>query len=170
MNKQKEILDRIKYKRPEVPDERYFIEMAKKIQQMESSAKVIPLYRRPAFYLAISAAASLVLFFTVFTNNSNKINDINLAAELQEVKQSEVLAYIDENIDDFEIELIAEFTTELKEEGLQEIVTNDNSESLPELNGNIETELNELDKDAILEYLKENGIDQNEEIESYEFI
>lgn len=171
MNKDQDILSKLKYQKPKSPGPEYFEQIAMTVIELESSNKTIPLFKRPVLYIGLSIAASIVLFFGIYIGNSSETgtDTINVAQELSELEQDQVLAYIDKNIDDFDVELISEFATDLEiHEDLIPVVTEEVEVTLNNASS-IDEKIDEINSEEILQYLKEQGIDPND-IEELEFI
>lgn len=129
----------------------------------EGGSKIIPLYRKTWFQIA--AAASVVLIVTLFALNGGEAPKTRIAQTQQpdwnSVSQEEVLAYIDENIDDFETEVIAQHLDPIPQWNTETELAVNGAPVTPKA-GKEKTDkydelFNELDQEDILEYLEDEG-------------
>ena len=151
MEQEKNIFDYLKPKKGEIPTTAYFEKLAQDVVAQEKKvARIIPLYKKPLFWL-VATAASIALLLVFSTKQTEKI----LLTENESVSHDAIFAYIEENIDEFDTYLIAEFVDEEK--------------LIPEkVNVAVETrqieedpikELEEVELDDILDYFEYEGID-----------
>jgi hypothetical protein len=173
MEEKKDIFDFIKKRPIETPDADYFKNLADKViadaaeEPEESKAKIIPFYRRSTVWTSAIAAAILVAFLMlpeeVIVSNSSE------GVDFSDLTKKEVLAYVDENIDDFDEELLAEFiaTNQLDMDPMidaNEIEIEDPSESIIETETReLQESLESISEDEILQYLQEEGYDSEDE-------
>lgn len=159
MEEKKDIFDYLKVKEQFTPDSSYFEQLGEKVlKETPRPAKVIPLYKRSLFWVSAAAAAVLIVLFTSPYFSNQQEEDVLLA--LNEIPLEDLRSYVDENIEDFETDLIAEFVDEqaihISEfsgiEIQQQSITNAKGVS-------IQNDLKEIDKSDILHYF------ENEEIE-----
>lgn len=158
MENQKDILEQIRSKKMESLSSDFLADMAKEIHRSESK-KVIPIHRKPLIYILTSAAACAI-FVLVSVLSTKPSEEISLSAELKEISSSELLAYVDAHIEEFEEELLGEFVanfdlTESNTELEPSDLTVDSKVSSPKLE--------DLESDDILEYLQEEGYDVYDE-------
>ena len=159
MEQESNIFDHLKAKKGFTPDASYFENMAIEVIQKESNTeqkeqKIVPLYKKPIFWL-VATAASITLLF-VLSNNLKTENDDLLAFD--QITSSEALAYVDDNIDEFDAYLLSEYVSnnQLKEEKIDVVV---------ELIAPEETtikDLEEVELDDILDYLEIEELDIDE--------
>lgn len=160
MNKEKDIFEHLKASKVELPDQSYFDQLAQQVIADEKApVKVVPMYRKPLLWLSAAAAVLLIGFFALNTWSTSADSQDPLLA-LEEVPAEMLLAYVDEHIEDFEAESIAEI---LPESALEvtavaeiELVEQDTpSNTTPDL----ELLDEELDEEDIINYLEEEGMD-----------
>ncbi|HIP31322.1 MAG TPA: hypothetical protein EYG86_01025 [Crocinitomicaceae bacterium] len=159
MEQENNIFDYLKIKKGFTPDASYFENLAKEVIQKESNTKqkeqkIVPLYKKPIFWL-VATAASIALLF-VLSNNLTTGNDDLLAFD--QITSSEALAYVNDNIDEFDAYLLSEYVSDnqLKEEKIDVVV---------ELIATETTTIKELEKvelDDILDYLEYEELDIDE--------
>jgi len=152
-----------KPKRPELPSN-YFDELTSNMMEhakQHPKAKKITLYRKPLFWIG-SVAASLLLILGI-----NSIWNTTSELSFDNLNQEEVLAYVEENIDDFDEELFIEVMNETLVESdttkkVKSNATSVNSKSKEAVS--FET----LTREEILEYLNENELSIEELEETIE--
>lgn len=152
-----------KSKRPELPSN-YFDELTSNMMEhakQHPKAKKIALYRKPLFWIG-SAAASLLLIIGI-----NSIWNTTTELSFDTLNHEEVLAYVEENIDDFDEELFIEVMNETPVESdttkkVKSNATTVNSKSKEPVS--FET----LTSEEILEYLNENELSIEELEETIE--
>lgn len=172
MSEEKNILDHIKPRKVEVPDQSYFKALANEIIEKESdSSKVIQMWRKPVIWITSAAAVSaLIIFSTQFYKPQNE-TDLLLA--LNEISNEEIFSYIDENIEEFDTELIASFVDD-NDESISFATEPNYTDSTqvkkdPKTNDtNILPE--SIDRDAILDYLEDQEINVDELSDDESFI
>lgn len=154
MQNQKDILEQIRVKKLETLSSDFLTEMAKEIHRTELK-KVVPIYRKPLFYMLTSAAACAI-FIIVSVLTSEQKQEISLTAEFQEISSAELLAYVDANLEDFEEELLGEFVENLD---LNETYSAPET-TAPIAESQVSTPiLDEIQKEDILDYLQDEGYD-----------
>lgn len=180
MEKDKDIFEHLKARKTPMPDASYFSSLAQSViasQQpttlnQKENTPVVPLFKRPI--VRIGSVAAIAAIFVVgmlvvnLSNTSTETNDPLLA--LNDIPPSEVYEYIDENIDDFDTDLIAEA---LDEASISNISFTDNSEE----SSTVETSptsiekisFDDIDIEDIIDYLNEEGI-TSEDLEEDSFI
>ena len=158
MESQNNIFEKINPRKVEIPDTAYFTEMAKSISANQKPiAKVIPLYKKPMLWVTTIAAAVAVIF--VFNMETGTEQQFNMQLAFSEVTNEEIFNYIDENIDEFELNDIAEI---IPDENLKAM------EIFQPISIQKETNLSfdDISEEDIMEYFMEEGIDLNELNES----
>lgn len=162
MKEEKDILDFLKVNRTETPDALYFENLAKEVVKSQQP-KVIPLYKKANFWISSAAAVVIgILVVTGLDNNSQQKENPLLA--LSEVSSMEILNYMDENIEEFELDEIASIIPEETLESVEvfeaEIVEEITPEEIiPTSITPSSIDMEEIDSEEILDYLYEEGID-----------
>jgi hypothetical protein len=152
-----------KSKRPELPSN-YFDELTSNMMEhakQHPKAKKISLFRKPLFWIgSIAASLLLILGINSIWNASNELSFNNL-------NQEEVLAYVEENIDDFDEELFIEAMNEthIESDTTQKVKSNATSASS---NSKEPISFETLSSEEILEYLNENELSLEELEETIE--
>ena len=157
MKEQKDIFNYLNKKDSLTPDASYFENMADNIIAKETKkTKVIPLFKKPSFWV-ISAAASIAIF--VFLNFPGSNNN-NVLLSLNDISTNEIESYIDHNIADFDSDLISEFISEenFEETALEELKEIEIIEVIEST-----LELDNINSDEILDYFNTEEIDIYEE-------
>jgi len=170
MEEEKDIFDFIEKRSFDSPDSSYFEGLADKViaetnVPSAQKAKVVPLYRRPITWISGVAAAVLVAFLLLPNEQKTIVDSSN--ANFTDLSKQEVLAYVNDNIEDFDEELLVEFIAlkSLKTTAAQKN-EQEPEESLETL---VETETKDLQEslksisdEEILEYLEEEGLDSDD--------
>lgn len=173
MDEKKDIFDFIEKRPIETPDADYFKSLADKViaevaeEPEEAKTKVIPLYRRPAVWISGVAAAILVAFLmlpeTIIESPHGTVNPS------LEPSKAEILAYVDENIEDFDEELLLEFisTDNLNVDATIDpisVETEDPIETMVESETeSLQESLESISNEEIMEYLQEEGLGSEDE-------
>ena len=162
MEEQKDIFDFIEKRKVKTPEKSYFENLSKQIidSQKPQKTKIIPLYKRPLTW--ISAAAAVVLVVITLNLDGPKPDVVSETVEvvegLMDIPREDILAYVDENIEDFDIELIAEFIPEnqLNDDyfDLEHQLHDPKDEDLVE-----SISFDNITREDILEYLKDEDLD-----------
>jgi len=173
MADKKDIFEFIKKRPSETPDSDYFDSLADSVlskvseenaseNKSSDSAKIIPLYRRPAFWLSGAAAAILVVFLMLPDKKSPVID--NGEPSFEDLSKSEVLAYVDYNIEDFDVELLAEFipANKLNTEAYIDKTIEETTLETETSNPDLEESLESISPQEILEYLETEGLDPDD--------
>lgn len=180
MEKDKDIFEHLKARKTPMPDASYFSSLAQSViesqQQTTPNTKeetrVVPLFKRPIVWIGTVAAIAAVFIVGMIVVNlsetSTETTDPLLA--LNEIPSSEVYEYIDENIEDFDTDLIAEA---LDEGSISSISLSDKSDEIPTVEAAKKTienvSFDDIDIEDIIDYLNEEGI-TSEDIEEDSFI
>lgn len=171
MEEEKDIFEFIEKRSIDTPDESYFQGLAdnviakSKVPSLQK-AKIVPLYKRPITWISGIAAAILVAFL-LLPNEPSTIVDPARNANFSDLSRQEVLAYVNENIEDFDEELLVEFIAlkQLKTETTT-VVETEPEESLETLvkteTKDLQESLKSISDDEILEYLEEEGLDSDD--------
>ncbi|NVK66397.1 MAG: hypothetical protein HWE22_17530 [Flavobacteriales bacterium] len=181
MDKEKDIFDHLKARKTPTPDASYFQSLAqsvidsqpKKTGTKQEETPIIPLYKRPAVWIGTVAAiaAIFIVGFLVVNFNQTSVDDTNPLVALNEIPSTEVYDYIDENIDDFDTDLIVEALdassvsnmTLINEPAVVETPVEE-TKSTPE-----KISFDDINTEDIINYLNEEGISP-EDFEEDSFI
>lgn len=107
METKKDILDFIQPKKRESIDNSYFENLASNViltSKIQNPKIVKPLFRRSVFWLSSIAAVALILLITRFYNQNGQIE-----SDFSSISESDLIAYIDNNIEDFDQDLLADY-------------------------------------------------------------
>lgn len=154
MDNEKNILDHLKSREINTPDTSYFKEIAKVVADSQKP-KIVPIYRRPIFWIS-SAAAAVVISMTLLNIGNNPVVESDSLLAMNDIPQDEILTYVDEHIDEFDLDMISEIINE-DSLGFVDIIDVTNQMDIP---AEKITEINfeEIDPDDILNYLENQGI------------
>ena len=157
MEKNKDIFDYIKKKEISTPDASYFEALAKDVMK-KNEVKIIPFYKKPATWIAV--AATLILSLLIVQNLGDDDEEVNVLAELDTISDTELLAYIDNNIDEFDAEMIVEsFSEESLDNVRFEINSSVDEVSSESSSEEVEINFDGIEVDDILKYLEDEDID-----------
>ncbi|MCJ8291851.1 MAG: hypothetical protein HRT58_17445 [Crocinitomicaceae bacterium] len=162
MEEKNDIFDHLKPRKTPIPDASYFESMAKSVIESQK-APIIPLYKRPVVWISAVAAIFIAGIMIVNFSTTSDINSDPLLA-LNDVSSDELYAYIDENIDDFETDLIVEALNEssVDEMNFIEPEPAEQIEVKAEKTDPESISFDEVDSKDILDYFNEEGIDSDE--------
>lgn len=167
MKEEKDIFNFIEKRKADLPDAAYFDNLTRSVIESQRT-KGMPLYKRPVFW--ISAAAAVVLTLIVVRFDSQEVPQTNALAELEHISNNDVLAYVEENIEDFDIDLIAEFIPDATiDKEIAEIESELIPEQIEDLVVDMEISFDGITRDDILDYLEEEELDIND-LEENSFI
>lgn len=162
------IFDHLNVVKQRVPDDSYFENLAQSVIASQAKTKVIPIYKRPVVWISAVAALLLISLLVVnFTSSNNRENQDPLLA-LNDLSSDELYTYINENIDDFDTEMIAEA---LDDQAINELSNSTNqaldrgvdpSPSVTKNDTPLPVSLDDIETDDILEYFNTEGIDPDE--------
>lgn len=160
MEEKNNIFEHLKQRKSAIPDDLYFEQMVKSVIASQQKAPIIPLHKRPIVWISAIAAIILVGFIVVnFTSTSTSKTDALLA--LNDISSKEVYQYINENIDDFDMDLIVDALNESTVDEFR-FVEPDSSkieEVKPEKLTPTRISFDEIDANDILDYFNQEGID-----------
>lgn len=142
------LFDFIKPRSIQTPEDSYFSDLALQIATQEEKRR-IPLYKKSYFVLSSLAASIIATIFiaSLFSDDSTS------GYQFPEPDKREILAYINENIEDFDLDLIVEAMPDtLLTVSPQERILNDDVASETII-------LPEIEKHEIEEYLKQYNVD-----------
>jgi hypothetical protein len=175
MEEKRDIFEYLKPVKSSVPDDSYFENLSKSVIASQTKIKVIPLYKRPVAWISAIAAILLVSLLVVNFSGTNVDENQDPLLALNAISSDELYAYINENIDDFDTEMIVDALDDqaidelssstsraLQESAAHSTVPSTKDETLP-------VSFDDLDVDDILEYFEKEGIDP-EELEEEIFI
>lgn len=137
----------------------------------ERPIKIVPFYKKTVFWFSNVAAVILIFVLIQFNNQPDQI-----VCDFDSVSQSELLAYIDDNIEDFDQDLLLTHVPEkslvvsTRESILQEIKF-ENTKATPEKDMQKTTsfdldQFNTIKKEDILDYLEEEELNYEDLQES----
>lgn len=125
MKEQEDIFNFLQKRKIETPTKDYFDGLVDQILEKESNTKVISIQRKVLVWTTSVAAVLLVAFLLI---NGSPDQSTDVFAELDNISTEELLAYMDDNIDEFETELIVENLTDEEVDELDEIITSELTE------------------------------------------
>lgn len=160
MEEKNDIFEHLKPRSTDVPDDSYFEAMANSVIETQKKTPIIPLYKRPIVWIGAVAAVFLVGFLIVnFSSTSDSNSDALLA--LNDVSSNELFEYIDENIDDFDTDLIVDAMNESAVDELSFIEPESSEiiEVATEKTTPSRITFDDIDANDILDYFNEEGID-----------
>lgn len=156
MKENEDIFEHLKKRKIETPSKDYFDALATSIIEQESKeTKVIPIGRK-VLYWSTATAAILVVGFFLF--NIPQQQNTNILAQLEDVSTEELIAYVDENIDDFDTDHLGETLSDDEIEKLD----NELSPEMSDISFIESTEsisFDNIDEQDILDYLELEDID-----------
>ena len=157
MKEEKDIFDFIQPSKVDTPDKSYFEALTKNVIQ-EAKPKVVPLHKRPVVWMRVAAAAIIALLFVTNINPGDSMSSDPLLA-LNDISSEEILAYVDENIDEFEEDEIAEIVPEeaIEIRDIMELPEPAVVEEPAVTEASIS--LQEVNEEEIMDYLEEEGIE-----------
>lgn len=164
MEEKKDIFEYLKKREIESPSKDFFDNLADKvIEESSNAAPVVPIFRKVFYWTAAAAAVIVVVLLLVPKNNPL---ETDVLAELAEIPKDELLAYVDENIDEFETDLIVDA---MSEEELSEIsFAIENGEVSQEVQSESTIiEFNDIERDDILKYFESEGIELDDIEDSF---
>ncbi|HLP54657.1 MAG TPA: hypothetical protein VK151_06500 [Fluviicola sp.] len=160
------IIDELKKGTTPLPGDDYFAQLKQSVfDKLEPTVKIVPLYRKPWFLTAVAASVAVIISVTFLFNGNEKPQPAVVTVDWNSVSRDEVLAYIDDNIEDFEAEALAQQLNEIPD-WTETVDLSTETVSVPTTRSAKEDKYDELFKDVdredILEYLEEEDIDLEE--------
>lgn len=147
MEQKKDIFDFLKVNKTEAPASDYFENLVTNtLAAKKSKAIIIPLYKKPIVWLTAVAAVLIAVLITNAFRPSDEEQHVLVA--MNDLSKSEINKYIEENIDDFDTDLISEFISFEQIEDSNSVKTD-----------NTPITIDELTDEDILEYFNDEGID-----------
>ena len=126
----------------------------------KESKKIVPFYKKAIVWFSSAAAVVLIIVSIKSFNQSATIS-----SDFNAVSKSELLAYINENIEDFDPEfLVKHVPVEYEQGSLDEVVLEiGNGVSEPStkeavVHPSLDKEFDKINKEDVLDYLKEEGL------------
>jgi hypothetical protein len=171
MEEKNDIFDHLKPRKTPIPEASYFEAMAQSVIESQKKTLIVPLYKRPVVWISAVAAILIAGIMIVnFSATTDTTSDPLLA--LNNVSSDDLYQYIDENIDDFETDLIVEALNEssVDEISFIELEPIEKVEVKTEKISPEPISFDEIDSKDILDYFNEEGIDSNEFEEEDSFI
>jgi len=150
------IFDQVEKRKIIVPESAYFDAMADSIISQQAP-KIIPLYKKPLVWIS-SAAAVAIIAITIQLSASTE-ESLSWQFALNDIPHETILEYVTENIDDYEIDEIAEI---IPNQTIQDIEVFQPVTKKSESNLSFDNISNE----EIMEYLLDEGIDLEDMNES----
>jgi len=167
MEEKKDIFDHLKHKKSPVPDASYFESLANSVIDSQKKttieapkkSKVIPLYKGLALWIGAAAAVLIAGILIVNFNNTTELESGSLLA-FNELSSNEIYDYIDENIEDFDTDLIVEVLNETTVDEMS--VADAETTEIPSTETNLTIvdpiSFDDIDADDILDYFNDEGI------------
>lgn len=150
-----DIFEYLKKRTIETPNPEYFESLAQKIiaEQPTPLRRVSPIKR----ILLWSSAAAAILLVVLLIPNDAPAEKVNLALELNEIPEADVLSYVNEHLDEFETELLVAAVPNENIETVSLVTETDpiDNSTISQTPVNFDA----LDTDDILEYLENEGLD-----------
>lgn len=161
------IIDELKKGTTPLPSDDYFAQLKNDLLRKTETPKIVPIYRRMWFITA--AAASVVLIVTLFVLNSQEASPNQVAGKVnwESVSREDVLAYIQDNIEEFETDAIVEHLDSIPDWKNTITTTPEDSLSVADRNSSdddYDDLFRDIDKDDILKYLQEEAVDMDDEM------
>lgn len=153
MKEKEDIFSHLQKRQIDTPSKEYFADLADGIIEGKSKPKVIPIQRR---LLIWTSSAAAVLMVALFLTNTSTESDV--FAELNDIPTDELLAYLEEHIDEFETELFAESLTEEELKYLDEEISFDLKE-ITYIETKKEIQFENVSPSEINEYLELEDLD-----------
>lgn len=154
MQENKNIFDQFKTNSIPTPDVDYFESIANKIiTEHRSEAKIIPLYKKPIFWISSTAAAVILFLFLPFGNGPQ----FNIAEELDKIPEADVKEYVQQHRDEFDEDLLfqaVDFNEPFNHEFINELIIDRTQEIIPT---STTLDLKEINNDEIQEFLNNEG-------------
>ncbi len=150
------IFDQVQKRKIDIPESTYFDAMADTILSQQAP-KIVPLYKKPLVWISSAAAVALIAITVQLSTSTEE--SMSFQSALNDIPQETILAYVTENIDEYELDEIIEIIpdqTIQDMEVFQPIVVE--SEST--------ISFDDISNEEIMEYLLEEGIDMEEMNES----
>jgi len=153
-----------------LPSDDYFAQLHANIfSQIETSVppKIIPLYKKNWFLLSTAASITLIISLALFQGNE-PTEKVVAEVDWNSVSREEVLAYVDNNIDDFETEELIKHLDSIPhwEHAIAPESNNDLSQIKEKTSNSTENDelFKDIDKEEILRYLEDEYIELDDEL------
>lgn len=170
MEPKKEILEFIKIRERESINDSYFEDLAMKaiLTAKQQNLKIKrPLLQRSIFWVSSAAAVILVVIVMRYNNQS-----LPIGYDENTISNSELISYIDNNIEEFDEDLFAHYLangpseSEQPEVSIQEEMKKKSSREENESEEKNENIFENIDSEDVLKYLEKEGISVEELEES----
>lgn len=147
------LFNQVKVRKVDVPYADYFNQLADAVIERKAiKTKVIPMYKRPLVW--VTSAAAVVAVLVVFKYVDTDEPSMNLELALSEISTDEILAYVNENVDDFDTDLIIEVVP------MENAFLNSDVDEIKSTESIISVET--ISDSEIIEYLLDEDIDLDE--------
>lgn len=174
METNKNIVDFMKPRERESISDNYLNGLVSNVMatvQQQETVKIIPFYKKTVFWLSNVAAVIVLVILIQFNRQSTTV-----VCDFDSVSETELLAYVEDNIEDFDQELLMHYVS-LKKENVfmdekmdkPENVSSDVSKTHTELTKESKfdkNQFNEINKEDILDYLEEEELNYDDLQES----
>lgn len=177
---ERHIIDELNKQTTPLPSDAYFAQLKSEVlakagasaepghhppaSSLKGGGKIVPLYRKRRTLIAIAtAAAGVILIVTLFLPNDQPAPPTAQQPDWNSVSREDVLAYIDDNIDQFEAEAIAAHLDSLPSWSVETA----SAATTIAVNGRGQSKYDDLfddiEKEDILEYLQDEAIELDDE-------
>jgi len=167
-NDDKNILSKLNKVPVQVPNDDFFESLkVRVVDKINTETKIVPFYKRMSFRAAATIAILIAIGSVYFMQSPKQEIPQKQQAKVDfsSVSKNDILAYIEENAEDFETEDIVEALSEvpsIKEESKEVKTSNPNPQKVKSTS--TQKLWNELKDEDILRYLEEQGEDLDEEL------
>ena len=161
---QRHIIDELKKNSAPLPGEDYFASLKAGLLEKanpaeEKTVAVVPLYRRK-WLIGLAAAAAIACLLIL---RNGKQETVSAVVDWNSVTREEMLAYVDENIEEFDAVAIAEQLDSIPEWRTELPATDISAEKLKPAKKQQKL-FDQLDDEEILKYLEEEVIELDDEL------
>lgn len=159
------IIDELKVNHASLPSDDFFADFKNTVLEKINAEKtmlIVPLYKRWYSWTAVAAAIAIICTLT-WNSETVSHETPKEKVDFSSLNREDVLQYMEENIDDFETEMLAEQMDSIpswnirKEKYSGNITKNGTKDKSNDL-------FNDLNKEDILKYLEEESMDLDEEL------
>lgn len=167
-NENENILSKLNKVPVQVPNDDFFESLkVHVVDKINNQTKIVPLYKRISFRAAAAVLILITIGTVYFTKNTTKeVPKTQVAkVDFKSVSREDILAYIEENHEEFETEDIASVLSEIPTIKEEEPKSNDIAEKASKPKSHSTEKLwNELKDEDILRYLEDQGEDLDEDL------
>ncbi len=170
-NENKNILSKLNKVPVQVPNDDFFEALkVHVVDKINTETRIVPFYKRMSFRAAATIAI-LIAIGSVYFLQKNPKPEIqpsqSAKVDFNSLSKQDILAYIEENSEDFETEDLASVLGEIP--SIENTSKENNSENAKPNSNKVKSNstqklLQELDDEDILKYLEEQGEDLDEEL------